>query len=245
MSEVIQNLIQSLGHSCHAESTGDGSPVHQSSAKNSLLKCFQVCQDDEERCKMVFPSFSLDTTSDRDKGESQSREAVQMQASAMLSQPIIIDGNEPTACLEDVPRLILENLYSSFDRLVDARILAYSKILGSHGLTLAASHRQDAGVDAYEGTKVLEYKLKTLLEIGTNIYADSVTTSFSFEGDTNVEKKDDITQVSAPIVMKVEIKDLHVPCTDSGRTSSVPVCFSAPGLIKGEFCMWIAQFRSG
>jgi hypothetical protein len=128
---------------------------------------------------------------------------------------------------------MLENVYSSFDMLVDARVLAYSKILGNHARTLAESHREDSDGD-YSGTRVLEYKLKTLLEIGTSIHADSVITTFTAGKDHRIEEKDGFTEITTPITMNVEIRDLHMPCADSGSSANLRLCFNAAGTLKGE-----------
>ena len=150
-----------------------------------------------------------------------------MQASALLSSPVVIENCTE---LERIPQVMLENVYSSFDTLVDTRIQAYAKILGNHSRTLSKSHTDGN----YYGTRVLEYKLKTLLEIGTSIYADSVITTFTAGKDSVIKEKNGYTEITSPISMNVEIRDLHMQCADSGNSSCLKVCFEASGKLNGK-----------
>jgi hypothetical protein len=237
MIETIHAITSLLGNSCKAGS--EGSSSEEPSRAQKLLKELFTDESASEKSTTqhlcTFPSFSLDHAVHIKRDDSQSKEEVQMQASSLLSEPMSVDVSENVSALESMPRIMLENLYSSFDRLVDARILAYSKILGSHRLSLAESLGDDAdGLAFSSGARVLEYKLKTLLEIGTNIYADSVVTTFTTGDDHLVEEKDGRSQVTTSIIMKVEIHDLHMPCNESENIAKLPVSFSAGGTIQGE-----------
>jgi hypothetical protein len=239
MIETIHALASLLGNSCKAGSEGSSSEEPKRSQK--VFK--ELFADESESGKRTtkslctFPSFSLDHTAHIKRDDSQSRKEVQMQASRLLSEPMSVDVIENALGLESMPHLMLENLYSSFDRLVDARILAYAKILGSHRLSLSEFRSDDAdGEEAFStGAQVPEYKLKTLLEVGTNIYADSVVTTFIPGDDHQVEEKGGLCEVTTSITMKVEIHDLHMPCNEIGNIAKLPVSFSAGGTIRGEF----------
>ena len=189
---------------------------------------------------ITVPSFSLDHEHLESNNKNEmSKEEVQGQASKLLSKPTSVKVRQSSAT-DDVllPRIILSNLYSSFDKLVDARILAFSKILSGH----LSSHKEEEGEEAssahHQSAMVLEYKLKTLLEIGTSIFADSVTTSFTpittTSETTTRTSEDGSTTIIIPMTMKVEIDNFHLPCSASGDTAILPVIFEAPGTIKGE-----------
>jgi hypothetical protein len=234
MNETFLKLTSLLGHSWQAGREEDSTPGRQQDqAKQSLKEMF-----DEEHAKSwehssSFPSFSLDHAKQLKIEGSQTKEEVQIQASALLAQPIHVDVSGGCKEPESIPNVMMENVYSSFDKLVDARILAYSKILGNHWLTLAESHwKGSVGDDLCSGAQVIEYKLKTLLEIGTNIYADSAASTFTIDGDHQIEERDGWTEITYPISMKVEINDLRLPCSES---HNIKVSFEAPGTIQGEF----------
>jgi hypothetical protein len=236
MTETMVKLAELLGHSCQAGSTEESPPAKEEvDDRKHLRDVFHETPAEGRQCNDTsrFPSFSLDHVSHLKRDDAQSKEEVQMLASALLSQSVDIDVIENSTELEFIPRMMLENVYSSFDTLVDARVLAYSKILGNHSRTLAESHREDSDED-YSGTRVLEYKLKTLLEIGTSIYADSVITTFTPGKDHRIEEKDGFTEITTPITMNVEIRDLHMPCADSGSSANLRLCFNAAGTLQGE-----------
>ena len=201
--------------------------------------------DDDTNIESVItvPSFSLDhehleSNNNDNNNNEMSKEEVQCEASKLLSKPTSVKVRQSSATEDVLPRIILSNLYSSFDKLVDARISAFSKILSGH----LSSHKEEEGEEAssahHQSAMVLEYKLKTLLEIGTSIFADSVTTSFTpittTTTETSTTSEDGTTTIIIPMTMKVEIDNFHLPCSASGDTAIVPVIFEAPGTIKGE-----------
>ncbi|KAG7367533.1 hypothetical protein IV203_030204 [Nitzschia inconspicua] len=138
---------------------------------------------------------------------SPTREDIQMKALTCMAQQILVDvGSLPNEqqnyALEQISRHMLENFLDSFDQLVDARIRQYSKVLSNHSLSLlSASGRAD----------VVEYKLRTLLEIGTNISFGSISIQF----DNTASTKSDIkcgTNTSLPVMLVVEIDSLQFRC---------------------------------
>jgi hypothetical protein len=225
-----------LGTRCEAnagDSADNKNVWHSLSSESIFAECGTV---EQHALPVTFPSFSLEHAKHLQREDAQSKEKIQMQASSLLSSRAAADIlDESSLGGEKTPRVILSNLYSSFDKLVDARILAFSKILGGHGLTLAQSQDDlSAEGDFAASNKVLEYKLKTLLEIGTSIYADSVTTTFTPTNDQKVVDNGDSMIISIPSTLKVEINNLHLPCSASGEAAQFLVIFEAPGMIEGE-----------
>eukprot|EP00538_Stauroneis_constricta_P011214 CAMPEP_0119546484 /NCGR_PEP_ID=MMETSP1352-20130426/887_1 /TAXON_ID=265584 /ORGANISM="Stauroneis constricta, Strain CCMP1120" /LENGTH=627 /DNA_ID=CAMNT_0007591195 /DNA_START=228 /DNA_END=2111 /DNA_ORIENTATION=+ len=141
---------------------------HQPSAITASLPCLSL---DSEVC-----------------ASSNERSDIKLHAAALLSRPITASATNE---LQHMPQTLLENIYSSFDVLVDARIRVYTRVLSSHGLLLRSEGRsrndgvkRDNDNNNHEqhkclGTKAIEYKLRTLLEIGTTLSADKVSTKFA------------------------------------------------------------------
>jgi hypothetical protein len=158
------------------------------------------------------------------------REDIRVKASACMSQQVIVQQLDEH-CFKEVARHMLENLLDSFDQLVDARIRQYSKVLSNHGLSLlSASGRAD----------IVEYKLRTLLEIGTNISFGSI--SINVECPTSIDVAAATTDGCAviPVMLTVEIDSLQFhPANPSYHRNNRKrhrnkVSFNAPGSLYGK-----------
>jgi len=156
-------------------------------------------------------------------------------------------------------RQMLENVYDSFDQLVDSRIRAYAQILRNHIQVLRNMNDE-------RGALIVEYKLRTLLEYATNnALFDSVSTTFKVLSNDDVaatatatksmneeklqEGKDEEHEVIyVPIEMTVEIssnslhhdnhqqhdhKQLRVQ-EHEGKQKKKVVIFKTTGTIRGE-----------
>jgi len=160
-------------------------------------------------------------------------------------------------------RQMLENVYDSFDQLVDSRIRAYAQILRNHIQVLRNMNDE-------RGALIVEYKLRTLLEYATNnALFDSVSTTFKVLSNDDVaatatatatatksmneeklqEGKDEEQEVIyLPIEMTVEIssnslhhdnhqqhdhKQLRVQ-EHEGKQKKKVVIFKTTGTIRGE-----------
>jgi hypothetical protein len=171
--------------------------------------------------------------------KSPTREDIQMKALACMSQPVVFENATTTTTttmqVEEVSRHMLENFLDSFDQLVDARIRQYSKVLSNHGLSLlSASGRAD----------IVEYKLRTLLEIGTNISFGSISIKFeNSAANTSTSTTSDDDTTTLPVMMTVEIDSLqlHGPATTSSKEAPSidhrhrhKLTFQAPGRIHRQ-----------
>jgi hypothetical protein len=169
------------------------------------------------------------------------REAIRVKASAYMSQPVKVQP-ATGSCFKEIARHMLENILDSFDQLVDARIRQYSKVLSNHGLSLrSASGRVD----------IVEYKLRTLLEIGTNISFGSISVKFE-STTTNMNVATTPTEMLAtiPVMLTVEIDSLQFhppnhPChnSSSSKRHRNHLTFHAPGRIHGKppFCRCFSE----
>jgi hypothetical protein len=203
--------------------------------------------------KLLYPSFSLsrhendisDSSSGLNSTSSPSKEEAQTKASSWMSRQIIQhDATEPQL-REEVSFRILEATLDSFDQLVDARIRQYSKILRNHYLSLLLNDDDDDDDDKGRA-KVVEYKLRTLLEYGTNISFGSISSRFTVLDSTDATTTTTTTDNSTivlPVMLTVEINSLQFQQpTSSSRssnnnnhrhTSNNKLTFQAPGWIKG------------
>jgi hypothetical protein len=227
MSEsFLVELVPLLGHSCRNtdvvyEGDADKKLSPRSSHDKQNIYSFSTLLGgcDVECKKLSYPSFSLshrgDGTDSTHRYASSSREEVQVKASAWMSQPIVLE-DPGVEQLEQIPRQILENVLDSFDQLVDARIRQYSKVLSNYYLSLP----KEAAMSA--GARVVEYKLRRLLEFGTNISFGSISTNFTpmdVDGSSTVQftvDDDGRKEHSLPIQLTVEIQSLQFlpPCQE-------------------------------
>ena len=119
--------------------------------------------------------------------------------------------------------IMLENILDSFDHLVDARLHQYSKVLKNHGQSLSSS-----------GAQIVEYKLRTLLEIGTNISFGSISTKFVPTEEKATTTVTDST-CSLPVLLTVEIDSLQFHHrTYQSHPHHQRLTFQAPGTLQGK-----------
>jgi hypothetical protein len=239
MADALHKLVPLLGTSYAVEAEEEPEEQNEPCNNGKSIQVVNLFGNVRTSTKMStsFPSFSLDHDDYQyNRSKCYSKEEVQMQASALLSRPISLESEAIQDVLQRIPRIMLENVYSSFDVLVDARLNVYSKVLRSHGWSLAQCN-DGMEDDACSGVKAVEYKLKTLLEIGTSIYADSVETKFSVETDAvaKTTKLDEGgIEIQLPICMETFVHALHIPSTtDSSHAASLPLCFRTTGSVSG------------
>lgn len=287
--ESLVRLASLLGHSCRASLSNDDDSCkvrsgEQPNSGNEELAATigPMNRDDDplhptkESCTLTFPSFSLqhlceESSVDRKRHASPSREEVQAKASSLLSRPVVVtidtlQGGElsSSSSLSSPQQMILQNILESFDQLVDARIRAYSKILRNHYLSLASvkwNNNDTSGGLQYSsngGVQIVEYKLRTLLEFGTNISFGSITTTFTPRTMTEDEEElgggasaSSSASSSLPVLFTVTIEPIQFssfPSKDRAHQETSPflqlpssvfpnkkLSFQAPGFIHGEF----------
>jgi hypothetical protein len=234
MGSLLSQLVPSLGTCCAAETV-----KKTSKATGGLSDFFSLEKCESERKPCSFPLLSLDHSHLAGQKRN-SKSEVQVQVSKLLLRPVRIDVGTEKEFLEEIPGLMLENLYASLDVLVDARINVYSKILRSHGLSLAKCN--DAPNCRSSGVMAVEYKLKTLLQIGTNLSADSVETKFSVPPNSKatISNKNRL-ELTLPILMEAFVRDLSIPSPDDGKKAKLPLAFNALGAITGKcFASYLA-----
>jgi hypothetical protein len=230
MESILSQLVPRLGKCCASQDVKESKKTSKSSG--GLIDFFSVEKCDFERKHSSFPLLSLDHTHLAGQKRN-SKNEVQVQVSKLLLRPVTIDVETEKEFLEEIPGLMLENLYASLDVLVDARINVYSKILRSHGLSLAKCN--DAANCPSSGVMAVEYKLKTLLEIGTNLSADSVETKFSVQPNSKATISDENRlELTIPILMEAFVRDLNIPSPDDGEKAKMSLSFNAPGTITGK-----------
>jgi hypothetical protein len=263
MESTLTQLVSRLGTCACASATT--TPSASTATSGGLSDFFSFPNpnpnpSEEHRNPCSFPLLSLDHAHLMDLGGGQhkrnsksTKAQVQSQASKLLLRQVTIDAQTETQFLNEIPGLLLDNLYASLDVLVDARMHVYSKILASHSLSLAnAQCRKNADM-------AVEYKLKTLLQIGTSLSADAVETKFSvvpWKATTNNTTTNTTTgdlELTIPILMETFVRDLNIPspttttttnADDDGETSStkLPLSFSAPGSIIGTLLLLFVFF---
>jgi hypothetical protein len=237
MESILSQLVSSLG-TCRAAETVEESKK-TSKSLGGLSDFFSSDKCDSERKPSSFPLLSLDHAHLVGQKRN-SKNEVQVQASKLLLRPVTIDVETEKEFLEEIPGLLLENLYASLDVLVDARISVYSKVLRSHGLSLAKCNGNGAANCLSSGAMAVEYKLKTLLEIGTSLSADSFETKFSVQPNINSKatatSDENRLELTIPILMEAFVTDLNIPSPDDGEKAKLPLAFNAPGSITGKFC---------
>jgi len=209
-------------------------------------------------CRRIsHPSFSLtDNEEENDNGEekdydsdfsSHRREAVQSKASKLMSRKRVFnrckDGEKDNQ-VQPPQRIMLENILDSFDRLVDARIRAYARILSNHVRVLSESNNT-------KGATIAEYKLHTMLEVAANhLLFDSISTKFNALGHDDGLISTDYTstkgknQFSMPIELSVEIRSPRfffegleaINCSDvpSSPQGGGKLIFRAKGKLRGS-----------
>jgi hypothetical protein len=143
-----------------------------------------------------------------------------------MAQPVVLENdvvpnvNEKTL-LKEVRCHMLENILDSLDHLVDARLHQYSKVLRNHGKSLSTT-----------GQQIVEYNLRRLLEIGTNISFGSISTDFTATRDESATAD----AAGLPIVLTVEIDSLQLlhSSTEHRHRLKQTISFRAPGKIQGK-----------
>ena len=240
MTTTMEELVSLLGSSYTSSTEGDSKDdsSHQEEDQLRFTNLFDAAQSDETTAPSIaFSSLSLDRDAlqeqDDAKESSKSKDEVQHDTASLLARTMSLHETEE---FHLVPSVILENFFSAFDTLVDARIAVYSKILSSHALSLAECNDDYSNNDANASLRAVEYKLQTLLHIGTNLTADKVVTNFTIQPSYDASNQGkDTNEITIPITMEAHIEQLHIPSPVDGLVASIPLDFKADGVIKGEF----------
>lgn len=168
--------------------------------------------------KVSYPSFSLtnngheehhdDEAKDYDSDSSYRREAVQSEASKLMSRRGVYirckDGDNEEQ-RQQPQQIMLGNILDSFDQLVDARIRAYARILSNHVQVLSESNNK-------RGARIAEYKLETLLAVAANhLLFDSISIEFKTIATCAEDDARDAAAAAATTTSTTEDKQFSVP----------------------------------
>lgn len=244
----MSRLLSSMGCSWSTNETNcsDENPTNSSMSMETIPSrrishpSFSLTDNEEQNDNENEKDYDSDSSSHR-------REAVQSKASKLMSRKRVFnrckDGEKDNQ-VQPPQRIMLENILDSFDRLVDARIRAYARILSNHVRVLSESNNT-------KGATIAEYKLHTMLEVAANhLLFDSISTKFNALGDdvglisTDTTKTTEKEQFSMPIEMTVEIRSPRfffegleaincsgVPCSPRGGGKLI---FRAKGKLRGK-----------
>ena len=229
---LLRDVAGRLGYSCQNSSSCSGNEEEQLVVENSGDTSDIV--GSAITSSLSYPSFSLTHQHHNHHqpvdASSPSREEVQLKASACMAQQVRLQKGESKSndAFQDVPCRMLENILDSFDHLVDARLHQYSKVLRNHGQSLSTA-----------GQQIVEYKLRTLLEIGTSISFGKISTKFTATNEEAKTTEDSTTTVTElPITLTVEIDSLqfHPPTQQQQaqqQQEQEKISFSCSGKIQG------------
>ena len=159
-----------------------------------------------------------------------SRVEAQMEAASLLARSVLVEAN-PSASqddpfrIEDLPPVLINNMYESFAILVDSRLHVYGKVFLRHLKSLITKR-----ADAY-GIMQMGQKLETLHDIGGQITAENMDFHLDLEDQ-------DIEEVS-PGVFQQAIRleasmMLHLP-SPAGSDRTLAVHHKGQGFVKGTF----------
>jgi hypothetical protein len=233
-SNLLQEIVSLLGATYGSVKGRKEAGADAASLADKLIGHRSSDHREGDSLSCTFPCLSLDkdqSIPSSYKGH-RPREEVKSQAADLLSRTIAFDAlAEDPSLLRHVPQLLVENLYSALDVLVDARIGVYSKVLQSHALVMAKNHADDT---CQQQRQAIDFKLQTLLEIGTNLAANGISTSFTvpegavpkFEGDS----------ISLPFILEAQVHHLAIPSPHLGKDTILSLTFSSSGVVSGKLC---------
>lgn len=161
----------------------------------------------------------------------QNRLQAEHEAAALLSRsirvPVELKDREANASvrIEDLPKILMSNMYESFAILVDSRLRVYAKVFFRHLSSLVTKQ-----ADAF-GILQMGQKLETLQDIGGQITALSTELHMELE---EVEPEEVSSAVYQQALMFVVTMDLFVP-SPAGQSRSLAVRHKAHGHLKGMF----------
>jgi len=153
------------------------------------------------------------------------RDRAQVEAASLLARPVLVQIKSSEFRMEDLPLVLMNNLYESFAILVDSRLHVYGRVFLRHLRSLVSKR-----ADAY-GIMQMGQKLETLHDIGGQITARAM--------GIQVELIDqDIEEVASgvfqqPITLDASM-ELHVP-SPTGSDRTLVVHHKGRGFIKGTF----------
>lgn len=175
------------------------------------------------------PSLSLRHLGHLNIGKN-SRVQAEMESAALLARPLLVEMNPPptengSIRIDDLPSVLMNNLYESFAILVDSRLHVYSKIFFRHLSSLISKH-----ADAF-GILQMGQKLETLHDIGGQITASSMQVHTELH---DVEPEEDSEGVFQQGFKLEAVMELHVPCP-TGQSRTLVVRHSGEGCLRGKF----------
>lgn len=205
------------------EPKGPGSIAKQNKPQSSLQ---------DSVCSIECPRLSL-----RHEGHLKMDESTRVQAeqdtACLLARTIRVAVTGPTEdqpeCnavrIEDLPKVLMSNMYEGFAILVDSRLRVYAKVFLRH-LTGLVTKQADA-----LGILQMGQKLETLQDIGGQITALAMQLHFELQ-----DEEDEPEEVSPGVFQQaVELEvtmELYVP-SPTGQSRTLPVRHKAQGHLKG------------
>jgi hypothetical protein len=217
--------------------------------------------DEDDECDFSsFPSLSLEETpGNYHAGVFRDRSDVESHVESLLARPILLGkpqaednktasdgkGNPEDDSLDEffansvqeVPKLMLGNFCTSFNTLMNSRLRAYANFLARHALSHARCSKTDTEI---EGVVSIERKLETMMGIGHQVSAASISSDFSIElgqySESPEEDTDEVVQASMPLKMNISINIVlpHVEMEGSEGDETVKVTFETSGKIFGK-----------
>jgi len=158
-----------------------------------------------------------------------SRDQAQMEAASLLARPVLVEANSSDDSqddpfrMEDLPPILMNNLYESFAILVDSRLHVYGKVFLRHLKSLITKRADSFGI------MQMGQKLETLHDIGGQITAETMEMQVDLE-DQDIEE---VTPGFFQQAIRLEASmELHVP-SPSGSNRTLVVHHKGQGFIKG------------
>ena len=235
-ASMLREVVSLLGATCGSVEVNADSP-------GSSRTTTSLGEKLKRTTTVSVPCLSLDkdnhdhfSTSATAESSQRPRDEAKSQASCLLARHICWNAlQDDPALMDQLPKLLLENLYSALDVLVDARISVYSKVLQSHAIAMAQSNTSRDNSQR----QAIEFKLQSLLEIGTHLSASGISTSFSVPAGAIPKVQEPDGRVTLPIILEARVHELAIP--NPGLDSSSPdaysplsLAFSTAGRISGK-----------
>lgn len=224
--------------------------------------------DEDEECDFSsFPSLSLEESpGNYHAGVFRDRSDVESHVESLLARPILLGkpqaeenkkttsdkGEDPeddsldeffANSVQEVPKLMLGNFCTSFNTLMNSRLRAYANFLARHALSHVRCSKTDTEI---EGVVSIERKLETMMGIGHQVSAASISSDFSVElhkysesledTDTDEDTAQTTFQASMPLKMNISINIAlpHVEMEGNQGDETLKVNFETSGKIFGK-----------
>ena len=226
MVEGVFSSLASLLRACHDREKGFADRMFEAEDTPK-----EHCSKDylsEHVSRIECPGFCLRHEGHLNMDRS-TRIQAQLEAASLLTRPLRvevdpIEKGAGSIRIEDLPKILMNNIYESFAILVDSRLRVYAKVFFRH-LTCLMSKQADAF-----GVLQMGQKLDTLHDIGGHITAQSMQMHFELEDEDPEEVAPGIFQKAFRLEASME---LHVP-SPTGQNRTFAVRHQASGLFQGE-----------